>query len=206
MKLNRWFAATSVAALTLAVVAARGLAQDAASSGGDKPTYLGDKACQKCHFQEHKSWKKTGLYKAMETLKPTDEAANKALFDKKKAANLDPAKDYSTDAKCVKCHTTGYGVGGYPAKVETDDEKKAAETFGRVGCESCHGPGSLYVKFKTDELGKNKDAKFTKEQLTPLGLVVPDEKTCKTCHNDESPTKAEFKYDEEKVKTHPTKK
>ena len=205
MKLNRWFAATSVAAVVLAFAAARGAAQDTASPAGDKPTYVGDKACAKCHFQEGKAWKKTTMAKAMDSLKPTEEA-NKELFDKKKAAGLDPAKDYSGDATCLPCHTTGYDAGGYPAKADTDELKKAQETFGKVSCEACHGPGSKYVEFKTAELGKNKEAKFTAEQLAPMGLVKPDEKTCQTCHNNKNPTKAEFKLDEMKDKTHPTKK
>jgi hypothetical protein len=29
-----------------------------------------------------------------------------------------------------------------------------------------------------------------------VGLVIPDEKTCKTCHNEESPTFAGFEYEE----------
>ena len=203
MKLTRWFAATSVAAVVLAFAAARGAAEDAPA--GDKPKYVGDKACQKCHFQEHKAWKKTAMAKAMDSLKPTEEA-NKALFDKKKAAGLDPAKDYSTDAKCVKCHTMGFNAGGYPEKADTEDQKKAQADFGKVGCEACHGPGEKYVKFKTDELEKNKEAKFTSEQLAPMGLVKPDEKTCQGCHNADSPTKEEFKFAETKDKVHPTKK
>lgn len=206
MKLNRLFAVTTVAAFVLVLAAARGIAQDTASAGGDKPQFVGDKACTKCHFQEGKAWKKTGHGKALETLKPTDEAKDKALFDKKKAANLDPAKDYSADPACIKCHTTAYGAGGYPEKAETDEQKKAQETFGKVTCEACHGAGSLYVKHKTDEIAKNKDAKFTKEQLAPFGFRMPDEATCKGCHNEGSPTKGEFKFDDDKTKVHPTKK
>ena len=75
------------------------------------------------------SWKKTKLFKSLETLKPTAEA-DKALFDAKKAAGLDPAKDYSTDAACLKCHVTGYGKdGGYPEKI-TPENEKAAKAFG----------------------------------------------------------------------------
>lgn len=175
---------------------------NSASGEGEKPAYVGDKACMKCHFQEHKSWKKTGMAKAMKTLAPTPES-EKELFDKKKAAGLDPAKDYTTDEKCLKCHTTGYGTEtGYPKDMKAEGADARAKALGSVGCESCHGPGSLYVKHKTAELEKNKDAKFTFEQMAPLGLVKPDEALCKTCHNDESPTKAEFKFEEMKGKTH----
>ncbi|MCE9637783.1 MAG: cytochrome c family protein [Planctomycetes bacterium] len=198
------FALTAVAALLVTFAAARTPAEDAASSAGDKPTYVGDKACQKCHFQEHKSWKKTSMAKAMKSLAPTAEADDKALFDKKTAAKLDPAKDYTSDATCLKCHTTGYGTEtGYPADPKADEAAgKRAAALGGVGCESCHGPGSLYVKHKTAELEKNKDAKFTLETLAPMGMTKPEAKVCETCHNADNPTKAEFKYEEAKSKTH----
>jgi hypothetical protein len=198
-----WFAAAGAAAVVMALAAVRTSAEDAASPAGDKPTYVGDKVCMKCHFVEHKSWKKTPMAKAMKSLAPTTEAEDKALFDKKKAASLDPAKDYSADPACLKCHTTGYGTDtGYPKDMKAEGAEARAKSFGGVACEACHGPGSNYVKHKSAELEKNKDAKFTFEQLAPMGLVKPDAKLCETCHNSENPTKAEFKFEESKDKTH----
>jgi hypothetical protein len=198
------FRKPALAALAAAVVVAAAFARSGAAD--EKPSYVGDKACQKCHFQQHKSWKKTSLAKAMKTLGPTTEADDKALFDKKKASNLDPAKDYSTDAACLACHTTGYGEpGGYPVDPKKDDAAaKQAAVTGSVGCESCHGPGSAYVKHKTEKVGENKDAKFTFEGLAPFGLVKPDEAVCAKCHNDKAPTKpAEpFKFEDAKGKVH----
>ena len=53
-----------------------------------------------------------------------------------KAFDLLPAK-YQSDAKCLKCHTTGYGEEtGWKS---TDDTALAGIT-----CESCHGPGSKH--------------------------------------------------------------
>jgi hypothetical protein len=191
-------ALTSLAAVALFAAAL----SNTASGEGEKPAYVGDKECMKCHFQEHKSWKKTGMAKAMKTLAPTPES-EKELFDKKKAAGLDPAKDYTTDEKCLKCHTTGYGTEtGYPKDPKTEGAEARAKALGSVGCESCHGPGSLYVKHKKAEQEKNKDVKFTFEQLAPLGMTKPDEAACKTCHNDESPTKGALKYEEDKAKVH----
>ena len=194
----------AAAALAAAVVFALTLAQGSAAD--EKAQYVGDKACQKCHFQQHKSWKKTGMGKAMKSLQPTTEADDKAVFDKKKAAKLDPAKDYTTDETCLKCHTTGYGEeSGYPKDPKKDEAAgKAAAALGSVSCEACHGAGSLYVKHKTDEIEKNKDAKFSWEDLSKVGLVKPDEALCAKCHNKDNPfNPAEpMKYEEGKAKVH----
>ncbi|MHC4924494.1 MAG: cytochrome c family protein [Planctomycetota bacterium] len=173
-----------------------------------KPEYVGDKACVKCHFKQHKSWKKTELYKSMKSLEPTTEE-DAELFKLKKDSGLDPAKDYTTDAKCLACHTTGYGKkGGYPEDPEKDAKK--AKLMGKVSCEACHGPGSLYSKHKTAEVKKDKKATFTAEQLKEYGLTLPDENNCKTCHNENNPTNAadDFKFEKAKegVHTHVRKK
>jgi len=185
-------------AAVLAFAVGHGFADDA------KPTYVGSSKCMKCHSKQVTSWKKTALAKSMETLKPVTEADNKALFDARKKANLDPAKDYTTDAKCLACHTTGYGKdGGYPEKI-TDDNKKVAEMMGSVSCEACHGPGSVYLEYKNAKRKENKDYAFTKEELAKVGLAMPTEAICNTCHNKDAPSQpAEpFKFEEVKTKIH----
>jgi hypothetical protein len=167
--------------------------------------YVGADSCKKCHFKEHRYWKKTGKYDAVASLKATAEADDAELFARKKAAGLDPAKDYSTDKTCLPCHTTGYGKkGGYPESGEGD----AAEAMARVGCESCHGPGSLYVEHKTKEMAANKDAKFTFEGMAKLGLIKPDADNCATCHNDKNPAQPAdpFDFDDAKTKVHSKQK
>jgi hypothetical protein len=151
--------------------------------------YEGSKSCQKCHFKEYSTWQKTKMAKAFETLKPN------AFVEEKKAAKLDPAKDYTKDAKCVSCHVTGYGKpGGYPELVDgkewTTEEKTRAPLFEGVGCESCHGPGSLTSVYKKD----NKEYKWA--ELVKRGAVHPDEKNCASCHHKESTTYKEFKFAE----------
>ena len=185
------------AALVLAVAVSRGSAQETA------PAYVGDKSCMKCHFKQHKSWKKTPLAESMNALKPTPEA-EKDRFAKKKKAGLDPAKDYSTDAKCLPCHTTGYGrQGGYPTEITADNDK-VAKTMGAVSCEACHGPGSKYVEHKTAKTKEDKEAKFTAEGLKEFGLVLPKEETCRTCHNKDNPTNdlETFDFEKDKLKVH----
>ncbi|HXX92178.1 MAG TPA: cytochrome c family protein [Planctomycetota bacterium] len=151
--------------------------------------YVGSKSCQKCHFKEYGSWLKTKMALTFKALKP-----NEAVEGKKKS-NLDPAKDYSKDPKCLVCHVTGYGKpGGYPAVVEgkewTAEEKARATLMEGVGCESCHGPGEKYSPYKKD----NKEYKWA--DLVKLGAIHPDEKNCALCHNKESPSYVEFKFAE----------
>jgi hypothetical protein len=116
----------------------------AAGPGEDEPAYayVGTKKCKTCHLYQHKSWAKTKMAKAYETLKPGRGA------EAKERSGLDVHKDYTKDESCLKCHTTGYGKpGGYA--IPDPKNKKAvrrAKTLEGIGCESCHGPGAEYVK------------------------------------------------------------
>lgn len=168
-------------------------AEASACPRSEEAKYLGSKACLKCHFKQHLSWQKTKMAKAFETLKP-----GQALEAKQKA-KLDPAKDYTQEAKCVACHVTGYGKpGGYPALVDgkewTAEEKARATLLQGVGCESCHGPGEKTSPYKQDH------KEYAWKDLLPLGALHPVEATCRTCHNEQSPSYVEFKFAEKVVK------
>ncbi len=72
-----------------------------------------------------------------------------------------------TNPKCFACHTTGAGqTGGY------DPAAKNAADLEGVGCESCHGAASNYKTIH----GKDKAKAMT------LGLTLPTEAGCKSCH------------------------
>jgi hypothetical protein len=127
------------------------------------------------------------MAQAFASLKP-----NQAAEGRKKA-NLDLAKDYTKEPACVACHVTGYGKpGGYPevGKEWTEEEKLRAPLLEGVGCEACHGPGEKYSPYKKD----NKEYKWA--ELVKLGAVHADEKNCKNCHNDKSPTFVPFNFAE----------
>ena len=181
----------ALAALVVIGVAVGPADQAVQAQEDAKPEYLSQRGCKKCHFKQAKSWKKTVHAKAMESLKPGVHA------EAKKAANLDPEKDYTTDPKCLKCHVTGYGEpGGYPEyKAEwSDAEKKLAKNNAGVGCESCHGPGSEYSPYKKD------NEAYKTADVQKLGLWTPMKaENCTSCHNKESPTYREFKF-EDRVK------
>lgn len=127
--------------------------------------FIGSKKCKMCHKGAKKGevwekWEKGPHARAFETLKAKGEEKNE---------------------KCLACHTTGYGAGGY--KVGDANAPK----FEGVGCESCHGPGSAYKKMSI-----MKD----KAKSIENGMIVPDEKTCTKCHNEKSPTFKGFNFAE----------
>lgn len=72
------------------------------------------------------------------------------------AKAFDRLKPEEQTEECLSCHATG-------GKVELPG----------VQCEACHGPGSDYKGLKV-----MKD----REASVAAGLVLPDESTCKRCH------------------------
>ncbi|MCF8378926.1 MAG: cytochrome c family protein [Bacteroidales bacterium] len=81
------------------------------------------------------------------------------------------------DPKCLKCHSTAGHVDAKAIATLTVAEG--------VSCETCHGPGSRY---KAIPIMKNQ------AQSIANGLIIPDEKLCRTCHNEESPDFKGFDY------------
>ncbi len=158
--------------------------------------YVGVKKCKTCHKKEkignqYGKWQEMKHAKAFEALK-TDKA-------KEAAAKLgidDPTKS----EKCLKCHTTGYGKGGYD--LSNPPEKNAK--FEAVQCEACHGPGSVYKKKKI-MVG------LSKGEIKPeeVGLIIPDENVCLGCHGKGkgNPFEKDFNFEEAKKKiAHPVPK
>jgi hypothetical protein len=147
----------------------------------DKAQYLGAAKCKMCHTGVKKGdqfakWQAGPHAKAYATL-ATEEA--KAVA-KKAGVQGDPQQS----AKCLKCHVTGYEA---PAAAKAATYKMEDG----VGCESCHGPGSLYYTMKAMKALRDgtQDAKA-------VAFNKGDEATCKKCHNPESPTYKPFKYQE----------
>jgi len=127
-------------------------------------TYIGTKKCKMCHKGEKKgnvyeTWESKKHAKAFEALKSKGEEKN---------------------PKCLACHTTAFDKGGY----KVDDPN--ASNFEGVGCESCHGPGSVYKK-----------TSIMKDRALALksGMVEINEKTCTGCHDGSEHT-GEFNYQE----------
>ncbi len=112
----------------------------------ETPRYVGAKKCRLCHLKQHKTWKQS------------QHASN---FD----ALIGPER---SDPDCVRCHVTGFGKpGGFVSEEETPG-------LTNVGCESCHGPGSVHVKVA-------KNAPDTGEWDTRVDRVPQN--ACVQCHN-----------------------
>ena len=96
------------------------------------------------------------MAKAFEQLKPGMAA------EAKKKAGLDASKDYTQDATCLPCHTTGHGKpGGFTDLATTPD-------LSGVGCEMCHGAGGTYTQSHYMTLN-NKE--YKKADLVAVGLI-----------------------------------
>ena len=112
--------------------------------------------------------------------KPATGAQYKQWLGTKHAKAMESLKgDEKNDPKCLKCHST---VG----HADPDLVLTLKVTEG-VSCESCHGAGSAY---------KSKAVMKSREKSVAKGLIIPNEETCKTCHNDESPHFKGFNYEE----------
>ncbi len=82
-------------------------------------SYVGSQRCVECHKTAGAIWAKSGHASAFDTL-----VARKA----------------DADPKCIACHSIGFGSeSGYRREF-------GADKMVHVGCESCHGPGSLHVR------------------------------------------------------------
>ncbi|MBU0717373.1 MAG: cytochrome c family protein [Planctomycetes bacterium] len=163
-------------------------------AGDDDIAYVGSNKCKACHKEQFKSWEETVKGKAFETLQPGQ------AIEAKKAANLDPEKDYTTDEGCLKCHTTGYGHKDGYAIPDPADEKavKEAAKLANVGCECCHGPGEKYVELHK-EIKKGKgERKYKDEEMYAAGVWKIEEARCKECHNDKSPTFKKLDFEKQK--------
>jgi hypothetical protein len=118
-------------------------------------TFVGDAACMTCHATAHETHSASRHAHSMQSLE---------------------RKGYVNDPDCLKCHVTGLG--------RRDGFQRQAgmnSAFARVGCESCHGPGSGHVT----ERQAGRAASGSLLAVTPA--------TCIRCHDGEnSPA---FTYD-----------
>jgi 2',3'-cyclic-nucleotide 2'-phosphodiesterase (5'-nucleotidase family) len=140
---------------------------------GDKsePTYIGSEKCKKCHQYAYDIWKDT-----------PHSHAYQALVDAKRPSNR------QFDAECIVCHTVGFGFqGGFQSAGKTPNLKD-------VGCESCHGPGSLHAENKDNkEWQKRMSLGWWKDPAKPLNPAEESVRQgkidlflCQKCHDSDN--------------------
>lgn len=110
------------------MLAKRGVDVAAARTRLRKSPFAGDKACQDCHEDVHKSWAATRHSRAIESLKSTKQ---------------------EFDPECISCHVTGLTTrNGYINYKETPE-------LSSVQCEACHGPALEHTRSPEAGFGKS---------------------------------------------------
>ena len=109
--------------------------------------FVGSETCGECHEKEYSNYTKYS------------KKAHSWESVKIMLSDLKPAEA----EKCFECHTTGYGQPGGFVSYETTPH------MADVGCETCHGPGSLHAEDGDPEL-------ITR---------TPDIEDCRVCHSEE---------------------
>lgn len=135
--------------------------------------YIGTDQCGLCHTAAHEVWKTTAHARAWETL---------------------VQRDKEFDQTCIGCHVVGYERPGgsvigkvhYPATLKVSDNAPAIQwtkDLRNVGCENCHGPGSLHRLAPVDANGR------------PQNIIAQvDESTCVQCHVPEHSPRFDFEH------------
>jgi hypothetical protein len=133
-----------------------------------QPEYVGVDKCKTCHKaekngQQYKIWSENNHAKAFEALK----SEKAGPIAEKAGIKGDPTKD----EYCLSCHTTA----GTKKNVD-----KSYDISEGVGCEACHGPGSLYRKMN---IMKDYDASVAAGMIgtREKGAI---EKMCANCHGE----------------------
>lgn len=147
---------------------------------GDRPVvyeYVGTKRCRMCHTNQYDDWRSTSKADAFEALKPGRHP------EIKRNAGLNVNLDYTTDERCLVCHTVGYNQpGGYAIPNPKDDRTQRVATAREgVGCEACHGPGSGFIQVMQD-ISRN-DRPYHPSEVYQAGRKKVTLKKCLTCHN-----------------------
>ncbi len=116
-------------------------------------TFVGEKVCASCHFDQDLAWRKTKHAKGF----------------------ADLAQKYRKDKSCLKCHSTGFETAtGF---------KSIEETPGLAGtsCEACHGPGSKHAAMAKATLGKDLTPEQKKYYASSIYKLEPHN-ACVVCH------------------------
>jgi hypothetical protein len=128
---------------------ARAHGQDCPAPEKGKAAFVGNASCAECHAESFPVWESSKHRHAWKTLE-------------------DAGKQFHLN--CTGCHVTGWEKPGGVCRLD--------KVAGRedVGCESCHGPGSLHA-----------------EDPSEANIIArPGQDVCVTCHNRENSPHFDF--------------
>ena len=128
---------------------AREHGQDCPAAEKGQAVFVGSAACADCHAEAFPVWEGSKHHEAWKTLEGV-------------------GKQYHLN--CTGCHVTGWQKPGGVCRLDKVEGRES------VGCESCHGPGSLHVE---DPTASNITAR-------------PGQAVCVTCHNRENSPHFDF--------------
>ncbi len=119
--------AKSLLALYNQDVKNQGYLRDFPTSPDTSATFVGSARCASCHASIHAAWAKTKHAHALDTL---------------------TSIQYDYDPECIRCHVVGWeraDRGGWIRRASGFQDPERSAFLGGVGCENCHGPGSLHI-------------------------------------------------------------
>jgi hypothetical protein len=130
--------------------------------------YVGSKTCKKCHDKgptdPYEVWKKSPHADAYRKLVKAERPSNSQF-----------------DGECIVCHTVGFGYQtGFRTEKETPD-------LVNVGCESCHGPGSVHAANARNKVWQERmNLAWLKGKDPPARHDAKIEMFCQKCHDNEN--------------------
>jgi hypothetical protein len=134
----------------------------------DHPLYIGSQACRNCHLGSEHGDQYLAWISSRHALAYWRLASDWAKFLASARPHYRDLESPLDDDRCLWCHTT----------VAQDPDALPADSYRPqegIGCEACHGPGSLYAR---EEIMSDRRLFLAK------GGIVPDENACRRCHRD----------------------
>ncbi|HEY7327175.1 MAG TPA: multiheme c-type cytochrome [Gemmataceae bacterium] len=137
--------------------------QDLRKPGDGMPHYIGSEECMSCHAHAYQVWSASNHSHAYKTLVDAKHPSLRQF-----------------DGECIVCHTVGFGY-----KTGFMNEKDTPDLI-NVGCESCHGPGSLHAanpRNKEWQERMNLPWLAARKNGNEKAKNAAIEKFCVTCHD-----------------------
>jgi hypothetical protein len=132
----------------------------------DHPMYVGSAACRDCHLDEQHEGPYLEWIASRHAAAYWRLATQWALFLALERPHFQDMKNPQEDDRCLLCHLTG----------AQDPDALYAPSYELeegIGCETCHGPGSVYMAA---------DVMADRAAFLAAGGRIPDERTCQSCH------------------------